>query len=125
MMEQLVVILIFAICAAVCVSIFVESYLTEHRTLEMKNAILIAGSGAESYKASGGSVTQEEIFYDDKWDPCDESRASYVLRIKRLDDPDLLLLPAEITVSRTDGEELFVLPVAVIAAGAGGTQNEK
>ena len=129
MMEQLVVILVFAVCSVVCVSIFVESYLMEQRTLETKNAILTAGSGAESYKASGGRAGDAiaalggiagavysgdpAVFYDDKWNPCAEDQAVYVLRIIRLYEGDSLLLPAEITVGRIDGDELFTLPVTV------------
>jgi acetylornithine deacetylase/succinyl-diaminopimelate desuccinylase-like protein len=123
MMEQLIVILVFAICSAVCVSIFVESYLTERGALEMKNAILAASSAAESYKASDGDARKtvmilggfhdEAVFYDESWAPCAEDQAAYILRIARIDDPYSLLILAEITVSKITGEELFSLPAAV------------
>jgi hypothetical protein len=123
MMEQLVVILIFAVCSAVCVSIFVESYLTEHRSLEVKYAILAASSAAESYKATGGDAREtvsilggnhdDAVFFDNLWKPSPEDQAFYILRIKPLDDPYSLLILAEITVGTIDGEELFALSVAV------------
>jgi hypothetical protein len=130
MMEQIVVILVFAICSAVCVSIFVESYLMEHRTIEEKHAVHAAGSGAEAYKALGGdaggaalviggakentasSGRGSVVFYNSQWKPCGEDEASYILRITQLDDPDGLLMPAEVTVSKIDGENLFTLPVS-------------
>jgi predicted small secreted protein len=120
-MEQLVVILVFAVCAAVCVSIFVESYLMEHRTLEEKNAILAAVSGAESYRASGNGGT---VFYNDQWEPCVEEEASYVLRTARFMHPDTILGTAEITVSRIDGEVLFILPAAAHSSLRGVKRDE-
>jgi type II secretory pathway pseudopilin PulG len=137
MMEQIVVILVFAICSAVCVSIFVESYLMEQRTLEEKHAILAASSAAETYKALGGdaggtvlvlggadgnpasSGRDYVVFYDSRWEACGEDAAEYLLRITRLDNPDELLWPAEITVVKTDGgETLFALPVTANAASS-------
>jgi type II secretory pathway pseudopilin PulG len=129
LIEQLVVILIFAICSAVCISIFVESYMMGHRTLEVNNAIRAAGNGAESYKASGGDAQETArvlgginnqadydedllIYYNDQWNPCEKEQALYVLRIIRLNNPAPSLVLAEVTVSRMDGEELFNLRVA-------------
>ena len=107
LMEQLVVILIFAICAAACVTIFVESYIREQKTLDTNYALLVASSAAESYKAAPGALT---AYYDENWDPCEEPRAVHVLQV--LQTGESPLYAAEITVSRTDGEELISLTVA-------------
>ena len=58
LMEQLVVILVFAICAAVTVRIFVGSFLMAENAKHMKNALLIAESVAEVYKATDGDLTE-------------------------------------------------------------------
>ena len=128
LMEQLVVILVFAICSAVCVTIFVESYQMERHSLDMNYALLAAGSGAECYKASGGDTRKAAerlsdfsvfsggaaaVYYDEDWNPCGEAGAFYVLRIT----PESSLR-AEITVGKADGEEFVTLTVA--ARGDGG-----
>ena len=128
LMEQLVVILVFAVCSAVCVTIFVESYQTERRALDKNYALLAAGSGAECYKASGGDARKAAerlsgfavfageaaaVYYDEDWNPCGEAGASFVLRFT----PGAPLR-AEITVGKADGEELVALTVA--ARGDGG-----
>jgi hypothetical protein len=123
-MEQLVVILVFAVCAAVCVNIFVESYLMERHTQEVNNSVRAAVNGAEIYKAAGGDRQKAVqilggiydhaeygavVFYDDRWNPCEEGQASYTLRIDRLHGTPAL---AEVTVAKTNGEILISLPVA-------------
>ncbi|MCL2604965.1 MAG: hypothetical protein FWD90_10845 [Defluviitaleaceae bacterium] len=110
LIEQLVVILIFAVCSAVCVSIFVESYLMSKRTLEVNYAIRVAGNAAESYKASGG--VDGVIYYDSNWNVSDTDGAYFVLQITTLDNPAPSLTRAEIVVSRISGDELYRLTVA-------------
>jgi hypothetical protein len=88
---------------------------------------MAAGSGAESFKAFNGDAVkavsvlggvenytgEPAVFFNDKWKPSDAEQAAYILRIIQVDDPESLLLLANVVVSRTDGEELFDLPVAV------------
>jgi type II secretory pathway pseudopilin PulG len=148
LIEQLVVILIFAICAAICVSIFAESYLMGRKTLEINNAIRVAANGAESFKATGGDVNRAAqilgavnsqvdyggdlvVYYDDEWNTSSKEQASYVLQIKeyyhifRPYDGAYSLLLGDAVVSRLEnGEEIFSLMVTarndIIAAGEGG-----
>ena len=96
LMEQLIVILIFAICAAVCVQIFVSSYLTTVESKDRSNALIAAESCAESYKATfgnlaetaellGGELSPEAdaiaVLYDKQWQVCGEADAVYILRL--------------------------------------------
>jgi type II secretory pathway pseudopilin PulG len=129
LIEQLVVIFIFAICAVICISIFVESYLIGKSSLEVNNAIRVAGNGAESYISAGGDVnnavrflgginSQAEyrgdlvVYYNEQWQPSEKEQASYVLRIIKTDNPAPSLIIAAVTVSRTDGEDLFTMTIA-------------
>jgi predicted small secreted protein len=127
-MEQLVVIFVFAVCAAVCISIFVESYLIGKGSLELNNAIRIAGNGAESYISAGGDTTNTArflgavnsvyqgdlvVYYDEHWLPCLQEEAHYVLRITNTGNPAPSLITADVTVSRINGEVLYEIAIAV------------
>ncbi|MCL2499508.1 MAG: hypothetical protein FWE90_04130 [Defluviitaleaceae bacterium] len=114
LIEQLVVILIFSVCSAVCITIFVESYLISKRTLEINHAVRVAGNAAERYKAAGGNIREGDgvIYYDGNWDVSTVDEASFVLLITGLDNPAPALARAEITVSRIDGDELYRITVA-------------
>ena len=94
LIEQLIVIAVFAICAAVCVKIFAESYILSSAGADINNALLIAKNGAESFKAASGDmdVTAQflgvninkgglHVYYDHTWRPCEEEDALYMLRL--------------------------------------------
>jgi len=95
LIEQLIVIAVFAVCAAVCVKIFVESHIISSAGADINNALLVAKNGAESFKSSYGDIERtaqffEEnqiknghllAFYDHVWGPCREEEALYVLRL--------------------------------------------
>jgi len=132
-MEQVVVITVFAICAAICVKILVVSYLMTVAAVDTKNALLVAESAAESYKAFSGDLEQVAevfggpavvvtatgydfesllLFFDSSWQPVDELDASFVLRLDNNSDEPLINF-ADITVSRLNADELISLTVAV------------
>ena len=70
LMEQLVVIAVFAICAAVCVYILAVSYLMTVDAVDTRNALLVAESAAEMYKAFDGDVARiAELKLDDHYPP--------------------------------------------------------
>jgi len=56
LIEQLIVVAVFAICAVACVSIMVSAYLNANDTRSISNALLRAESAAEVFKATGGDV---------------------------------------------------------------------
>ena len=136
LMEQLIVILIFSFCAAVCVKIFVVSFIIASDSNDMTNAMRIAQSGAECYKAAdgdaeyaasilgGGTVIDGSIlvYYDKDWQICKEDEAVYVLKFTEDKDlyeltsvarPENLFL-SNISVEKINGEEITALTVAAI-----------
>jgi type II secretory pathway pseudopilin PulG len=129
LIEQLVVIFIFAICSAICISIFVESFLIGKSSLEVNNAIRVAGNGAESYISAGGDVDLAvhflggvndqaayngnlAVYYDEQWEPSQKEQAFYILNIIKTDNPAPSLIIADVTVSRVNGENLFDMTIA-------------
>jgi hypothetical protein len=141
LIEQLVVILIFAICSAICVSIFAESYLMQRHTLATNNAIRVAANVAEIIKASGSDFEESHlaeilgavidhsgydsdlfIYYNEDWNPSRREQASFSLRIKRVGGAAFVSPPSsvifmEVSVNQLDENqlikgELFSLTVA-------------
>lgn len=124
LMEILVVIVIFAVCAAACVKIFTEAYITANNARDLNSALLAAKSSAESYKAvsgdlsawssiTGGHISTDEtafIFYDKEWKSCDESKAAYILRLTCSKTNNLL--SGNVAVCGIAGEEIVSLEVA-------------
>lgn len=140
LMEQLIVIAVFSICAAACVKILTSSYYTAKDTRDIGHAILAAENGAECYKAregdigkvagilggSLGSVDSKEaaiVYYDKNWAVCSESDAAYIMRIvaQAPGSGKARLASGEISVDRVgdDGITLISFPVAAIAYDGG------
>jgi len=124
-MEQVIVILVFAFCAAVCVGVFVNSYLITAESKDKTNALIAMESWAESYKAFSGDLVKTAdalgaahpdkedaliVYYDKKWRMCDENEAVYCLKIikKGLTLPIL----CDIITTKKSGEEIVSFTVA-------------
>lgn len=54
LMEQVVMVLVFALAAALCLQVFVFSDQSSHRHNDMDHAVLLAQNTAETLKACGG-----------------------------------------------------------------------
>jgi len=137
LIEQLIVVAVFAICSAACVRILASSYLTARESKDVTNAILVAESGAESFKAfvgdmgktaetlggaasETGGVGEAVVYYDRQWKACGADGASYVFRLVGL-EPEARapsLLQGVINVERITGESLVSFTVAVNARAA-------
>ena len=131
LMEQLIVVAVFAICAAACVRILSASYFMATETKEMNNAIRVAESSAESYKATegdlqktaevlGGSTvsingsTAAVVFYDKDWHVCSESDAQYMLRMVKepTADAPATLHSGVLSIEKLTGELILTFPVS-------------
>ena len=133
LMEQLIVITIFAVCAAVCVKIFTESFLMANKARDMNHALSVAKNAAESYKVYGdpgktaaalgarehaADAPYAAVYYDAKWRVSDATEGAYVLRLISVPDEGIpngmaaRLLLCEISVEKITGEELIHFTVA-------------
>ena len=130
LMEQLIVIAVFSICAAVCANIFIGSYITARESRDMKHALALAKNTAESFKAFGSLERAAEvlagsaysmdgsagalIYFDEEWRVCGEDGAAYELRaaLRGGDDNAALPLLCDLSVSHIAGEEILGFAVA-------------
>ena len=121
LMEQVIAVTVFAVCAAVCAAIFTEAFFTANDAKDINYAIIAAKNGAETYKIYGspeetaaalggraGSPGSAAVYYDRNWRVCGEPEAAYIMRINL----------NSLSVERMTGEEIIAFTVA---AGAGVT----
>jgi len=133
LIEQLIVIAVFAICAVACISILTSAYFTANDSKATSHAILVAESGAEVFKATGGDFAAVAdimggftkqgdsgsavvaVYYDSSWQVSSEANADYLLNLV-VDAPgnanDSTLVTGELSVEKVTGEELVAFSVA-------------
>ena len=80
LLEQILMIAVFALVAAVCVSGFSKAYRISQQTHRKDQAVILAQNLAEELK-SGLRPADDRIFYDDTLQPTTEAKAAYVATI--------------------------------------------
>lgn len=124
LIEHVVMLLVFAVAAAVCLRMFALSGKLS-RTYEVTDrAVLAAQNAAETLKKNGlvwlaeqsGVLHTKEntwaILYDENWEMTEVETMVYAIVVKVSEDTDAFLWRAELIVIKESGEELFRLPVA-------------
>jgi hypothetical protein len=80
LLEQILMIAVFALVAAVCISGFSKAYHISQQTQHTDNAVILAQNLAEDLKA--GLITADEtVFYDDALHPTTEAQAVYTATV--------------------------------------------
>ena len=127
LIEKLIVVVVFAICAAACAGIFVESYLMANSARDLSYALAAAKNGAERLKAYGnlsdtaeslgGRVYVDEaisavVYYDSDWVVSEPDLAAYVMRIQSAGGSVSELFLSELSVEKLSGENILSFMVA-------------
>jgi type II secretory pathway pseudopilin PulG len=125
-MEQLVMVLVFALAAALCVQVFVLSDGTSRRNQARDQAVVQAQNAAETLKTTGGDLSaaagllggqadQEtlSVTYDETWTPCTQEEGVYTLTAQEEagDQPGLGQAEIQVTGEQWD-DPLFTLTVS-------------
>jgi len=111
LLELLIAIAVFAVCAAICIWIFFEAFSTAADARDLNHALIASRNAAEMSKAYG-SPQDKMIFYDNDWHSCDESEAAFVLSFTQLDDFAESIL-YELKVCKINGEEIIAFPLNI------------
>lgn len=129
LIEQLIMIAVFAICAALCIRFFTESFVMAKESRDEKNSLIAAESGAACFKALGGDMpgiaqmlegTFEDrdgqgavrVFYDQNWRSCTSTGAFYLMEIEsHTSEAYQALLRGEISISRMNRQKILELTV--------------
>nr|WP_314462549.1 hypothetical protein [uncultured Clostridium sp.] len=120
MMELIVAVFFFLLCAAVCIQAFVKADLLSKRAADLNQSVLIAQSTAEIWKAEGEAglssrsygqkkdspVKTYTMMFDKRGNTTDQSNAVYYGEWKNISG-----LEAEVTVSK-GGKTLYSLTVS-------------
>ena len=109
LLELSVMLLVFALAAALCLKAFLWADQTSRESAALDAAVLCAQNAAERLRA--GMSGQERTFYDADWNPTEENW-TYCLKVTAQDSKLSYLKKAQVTV--TDGADrvLIALPVA-------------
>ena len=99
LMEQLVMVLVFALAAALCLSAFVKADQISRETVRRDEAVLLAQNAAQVLKATSGDLQLAAAAAED---------SGYRLEIRQTDSGTNLLGQAEIRVWQED-ELIFSL----------------
>jgi len=115
LMEQLVMVLVFALAAALCLRAFALADALSRQQETRDRALLACQQAAEELKANRGlDLTGQTLYFDENWLalPSPEG-AAYVLTAARQRAPVPGLGRAEVSVCPAEGGEvLAALPVA-------------
>lgn len=124
LMEQAVMILVFALAAALCLRVFVWSDRTSKRLAAVDRAVVEVQNTAESLKRAGQNrggdlaslMDTLECQYDKNWELCPpggEEKAAFDLRVEEAESDVPGLARAHIYVEDlSDGSILFEVTVA-------------
>ena len=117
LIELLMVIAVFAICAAVCVYILVSSYLMMTNAVDTKNALLAVESAAETVKAYKGSDgAMLDRYFDSNWQASSQANATFIMTFVSREHTAPIRF-YDISLCRlASGEELVSLSLAVRAS---------
>lgn len=122
LMEQLVMITVFALASALCLQMFAFAYRTsryqtqrDRATLEAQNAAEAMKGGAQEYFYSAGAEFSGDgacmVLYDAEWKPV-QNGESYILTVMPVATGTPYLWKVEVSVRTVAGEVLISLPVA-------------
>ena len=120
LIEQLIAVAVFAICAVACIKIISTAYFYSRDSRDTGFAIIAAENAAESFKAASGDLDLLDllVYYDKNWTLTDEQNAAYMLSIHSdsvRGYSTYNLVEGKVSVKRISGDELISLNVAAIS----------
>ena len=140
LMEQLVMVLVFALAAALCLQVFVFSQRVSKQNEAMDRAVMECQRAAETLKAAGGDMAHAQktamtqmggqlsqgvwcVSYDAQWNVTENGESGvYLLAARGQPAPVEGLCRADVWVCEEEsGEQLFSLTVAWQEVGGNGT----
>ena len=125
LMEQLAMLLVFALAAALCLQIFVFSGQVSRECETRDRAVAVAQNAAETLKAARGDLERAAQLYggvfrdgkwqmgfDEAWQEVSPENANYCLVVARTENDTPLLGTADVAVQNQNAEDVFRISVA-------------
>ena len=110
LMEQSVMLLVFAVAAALCLKGFLTAELIARENEALDNAVVCARNVAEQMKHTKGEWNGP-VAYDENWQPTDGA-GTWRVTVTQVDTGVESLGRAEVTVTDGAGNPLFSIPAA-------------
>lgn len=112
LMEQLVMLGVFALAAALCLQAFVRSDALSRERQARDRAAVVCQNAAEVICHTGRPESVRGQWYDEDWAPVPEGGGAYLLEVRELESETAGLGRAAVTVTERDGGMLFELKIA-------------
>jgi len=131
LMEQLIMVLVFAVAGALCLRLFVTADKMSEKSMALDSAVIQAQTAAEILKSGApeqqfekyGAVCSDEgwrITFDENWNAVSEDEnAEYSLVAAYEDSESEYIWLAKVSVFAADGELIFEIPVSGQLDGGG------
>ena len=125
LMEQLVMVLVFALAAAVCLQVFVMADRLSRSCQERDRAAMEVQNAAEMLKSHSGDLSacavmagcvdeqgRWQLFFDEAWQRSDEEHAVYRVTASPVETEHELLGGADVWAETAGQQELFRIGVS-------------
>ena len=125
LMEQIIMLLVFALAAALCLQMFVLSGKMSRHIEAKEHAVTAVQNTAETVKLCLGDEDEYSnvlsgvktengavVYYSEDWQKTDENNAEYTVCIEEEQTKSALLGRAKITAQSENGTELFSVHVS-------------
>lgn len=124
LMEQLIMILVFALASALCLRMFILSDGLSQSGAARDHAVTAVQNAAETLKLNGGSMESLarqlggeyenggwRMSFDQDWQETDAKHPAFTVEAKPVEDDLPLLGSAEVSAKTAEGEALFQVTV--------------
>lgn len=109
LMELMIMLTVFALAAALCISVFLFADDLSAVSAERDGAAAVVQNTAELVKVNKGG---EGAAYDENWQQTDEENAAYRVIVSPIETDNELLGSAEVYAENAEGERIFGVTVS-------------
>lgn len=110
LLECVIAILFFILTATVCVCLFAKAYRISKDSENLNHAVQLTSSYVEEFRGGEAFPPESRIYYDDKWELCDESSAVHTLTITMDEKEDM-------TIGHFSMDDLFETSLELYTGG--------
>ena len=111
LMEQLIMVLVFALAAALCLQVYVVSSRISRRSEIQAEAVTAVQNVAEQLKADRGNFEKPLLGFDENWQKTDPAEAAYHILVEPEETDIAGLGRATVSAKTAAGDGLFEVAV--------------
>ena len=112
LIELMIALLFFSLAAVVCVQFFIQSHLLSQKAVNLNEAVLLATSIAEEFRARDGEMESQTIYLDDTWQPTEANLAIFTTTVK-VEPAEGTMMQANIIILGLEDAPIYELEVLI------------